>query len=226
MSDNDINITSRALTREQLLHAVREIVAVDVLTQCDDDIDAIMARNDWADLLAQANGAVINAHGKVVPPVWGQNTWGEWRPECGTTACVAGWTAILHQRGNELVDAVGRTGKQQWEALPADQKKYRDPGVSTPCVRPVGTGRALMLDSYAAEALGLDSDQAAFLFYVDRTQTEVLGCIDALIEDPQVELDVLCGYRDPEDAVDDEDDGQCNCNGCTAEREADEEIGA
>ena len=105
-------------------------------------------------VLAQRVSAHVRAHPE-------QHAQGDWYQEnnCGTTACVAGWTAILD--GAEL------------------SKDFYDNGfVEANRVRNAN-GTSRLIANYAQEALGLTRDEAKNLFY--SRERAALTYLDRLI---------------------------------------------
>lgn len=74
---------------------------------------------------------------------------------CGTTACVAGWAAILSAPRGTTLDGV--------EGL----------------ILPDGEG--IDVQEYAAEQMGLDWDESDYLFHSARTREEILSNLDAML---------------------------------------------
>lgn len=87
-------------------------------------------------------------------------------PPCGTTACYAGWVAFHH--------------------APLGSK------IKGSEIKPLGAARFDSIERYAAEALGITSDQACTLFYLD-TIGEVEKVIDRLTADPAADGAALWG---------------------------------
>jgi hypothetical protein len=79
-------------------------------------------------------------------------------PVCGTQGCVAGWAAILTAPEGAFVDECGL---------------YEADGVKSSNVWEA-----------AEKALGLDDDQAGYLFHADRTRDEMLAALDYLCSHP------------------------------------------
>lgn len=79
------------------------------------------------------------------------------RPVCGTTACVAGWAIIF---GEDPAASL----HSSWDFLNA-------------------AGEVVDAHERAGELLGLDEEQAGYLFYEARTRAEVLVYLTRLIED-------------------------------------------
>lgn len=88
------------------------------------------------------------------------------RPVCGTTACVAGWLAILGSEPGTVIDSM--------------------------TVR-LPSGSRSNIWNEAQRLAGLSDEQQSWLFSGFRTRTEVLDGLDALIEDPKADLAAL--YR-------------------------------
>lgn len=85
---------------------------------------------------------------------WDQQCWSE-STACGTTFCFAGFAVIAS--GGEMV--------------------YRDCGIAGTCVDANGVDQ--VIETYAAELLGLDEDQACRLFF---SPTDI-HYLDAIIAD-------------------------------------------
>jgi len=136
-----------------------------------------------AALAAQVAGIIRNR-----PQAWNQGIWlefnagqgrtvAELRADCGTSACVAGWAALL-------------AAPDTAEAAPPMYGLVRD------LILPGGTVTGIK--NAAKEALGLDDWTAAWLFDSERSDGEVLAALDAIARGELPEL--------PADE-DDEDDG-------------------
>lgn len=90
---------------------------------------------------------------------WDQSSFWNYRPNCGTTGCVAGWAAF----------AAG--------ARPV--KNMGHPVLSG--IWMIYQGEQVSVDALATTLLGLDNDQSTWLFDPDRTKAEVLAYLDVLI---------------------------------------------
>lgn len=94
---------------------------------------------------ARANPGKFNMSTWFTGPRGGSNSQAEVTedrvPPCGTTACFAGWVAFHHA-------PLG--------------SKIKDAGIKLP-----GAERYDSIERYAAEALGITSDQARTLFFLD-----------------------------------------------------------
>lgn len=105
--------------------------------------------------LAKRVSAHIHAHPD-------QHRQGDWYQEtdCGTAACIAGWTAVLD--GAELA------------------KNFYDDGfVEASAVEGVRTGGTTSIATYARVALGLTPDEAKELFF--SRERRALSYLDGLI---------------------------------------------
>lgn len=96
------------------------------------------------------------------PETHKQEMWAT-RTECGTTYCIAGWAAALS--GKEMFWEPGR----DW------------PLEASYLAKPDG-GQGVSVDRYARGVLGLDQDEADFLFSGARPESEALAYLDELIE--------------------------------------------
>jgi hypothetical protein len=97
---------------------------------------------------------------------------------CGTTACVAGWGAILGSPPGAVIVVQG------WDAWEASIR-YPD-------------GTEKYIAEAAAELMELDDDQAEWLFRSDRSRTEVLAGLRLLIEHPDTLKDELEALEEDE----------------------------
>ena len=127
------------------------------------------------------------------PAAWNQRTWLELplghsrdvasmledldHDECGTTACVAGWAAILAAPAGARAMACGH-GMIRSLSLPDDS--------------------VTEIKAAGAAALGLDTSGAYWLFDVDRTRDEVLAALDEIAAGRPV-------TRDGDEEEDDDD---------------------
>jgi hypothetical protein len=87
-------------------------------------------------------------------------------PVCGTRACVAGWAAILGSPPGTVIDGNGDMmipGEINDDIMSAMRR--------------------------ARDVLGLDENQADYLFDAYRTHQEVLDALGALLDDPDALLD-------------------------------------
>lgn len=100
-------------------------------------------------------------------------------PACKTTGCVAGWTAAF--------------------SVPEEAIFIAGEGVQTVEGRRLGR-----VSTLAQEALGLDIDQANYLFDAYRSRENVLRVLDAIADGQP--WDVVYDDDDPEDDDDDDDD--------------------
>lgn len=85
-------------------------------------------------------------------------------PVCGSTGCVAGWAAVLAAPPGSFI--------RGWRIVL--------PG-----------GAEFPLDKWAASRMGISSWQAAYLFNPNRGRERLIRLLDALIEDPGTELELV-----------------------------------
>lgn len=90
------------------------------------------------------------------------------RPVCGTTACLAGWIAIMAAPPGSIITS-------EYMHIPGQA--------------------ADSIARYARKAAGLDEYQAAWLFDGDRYREEIIDALDQLIVDPEAQIGTV-GYED------------------------------
>jgi hypothetical protein len=96
------------------------------------------------------------------------------RPVCGTTACVAGWAAILVAPEGSFLRA--------W----SESIEFPD-------------GTVQSVEGYARGVLELSAAQSDWLFYGARSRPEILRALDALLEDPAADFELLSDRFQPEE---------------------------
>lgn len=107
------------------------------------NIDNLRATARWL----RGASAAPHLHGSPDMPKWDQSMFYKYRPECGTTCCVAGYAATVLGQGVPDTKHMGF------------DRPYVAGLVSTP------DGRFIHIEDYAREVLGLTEHQANTLFY-------------------------------------------------------------
>ena len=104
--------------------------------------------------------------------------------ECGTTACVAGWAALLSLSDEDLIDAF-----RNWNTF-----SHCDDVIACESLGEVP------VSNYAAEVLGLTRDQSSELFYPARTYEEIRAVLAYALANRKWPDNLTDFFRQLEDA--------------------------